>query len=98
MSIDNIMPIRSDSAKPRQPEISDKPMPSREVLEKRLSTEEERLCSAYNVINVVIELLNVRDEGDDHMLWSTLRVAKELLGETLSGNSPSYLLRTDRVD
>ncbi len=73
-------------------------MPSRERLEKRLRIEEERLCSVCNILGVIIELLNTRDEDDDHMLWGTLRVANDMVGEVLSGISASYLLKADRRD
>ena len=93
----SVTPIRpgGDGANPAQDEKS---MPSREVLEKRLENEEERLCQASNILDVIALLLDSRDQGDDHVIWGTLRVAHNLLGEAISGIAPMYLLKIDRDD
>lgn len=64
----SVTPIRpgGDGANPAQDEKS---MPSREVLEKRLENEEERLCQASNILDVIALLLDSRDQGDDHVIW-----------------------------
>ena len=93
MSGGNVTPIRSDSANPGQAQTSDKPMPSRELIDKRLEVQRDRIFRAQNIVDVVAEVLNARDDQDCH-LWGCLTVIREILDGAAENLQACMVLHT----
>ena len=70
------------------------PLPSRELIDKRLETERERIFRAQNIVRMAVELLN---DEEHHDLWGSLQVVSEMLDDAAGNLDSMVLLKPEDV-
>jgi hypothetical protein len=87
----NVTPIRPSG------DGTQSPLPSRELIDKRLEPERERIFRAQNIVNMAAQLLDLRDDEEYHDLWGSLQVASEMLDDAAGNLESMVLLKPEDV-